>query len=223
MGLAVQPPLGLSDEEVSPIAQKISDEIGALGIMVVHADALDPACVPDPACVEQTRAGLPEAPSALLVVELVRVGPVLQLTASGAAGDVRAAGTNGLDDAQLAKGPVLPPELREWARALAAQNAATPPVDVKTVETELPPETRPPEDGGGLSPMRSGAIALLGVGVVAAVAGGIVAGTQESVLGDAASTGDAKSGARTLGLIGLAAAAVGAVGVAGGAALFILE
>jgi hypothetical protein len=229
VGLAVQPPVGLTDEEIGPIKDKISDEFSALGIMVVHADALDPTCAPDPACVEQTRAGLPEAPSALLVIEMLRIGPVLQLTATATAGELRATGSHGLDEAQIKKGPLLPADVRAWAKQLASQHSAATPTDTPptdTPPTDTPPSDTPPasaDEGGGLSAMRSGALFALGVGAVAIAAGAIVAGTQDAVLGDPASTGDDKEGARTLGLVGLGVLAVGIVGVGAGAALFLLE
>ena len=111
LGLAVQPAVGLSPEETAALVGRAQDELLKLGLSVVEAAAVDPACTPDPACVESARSAAAEPHDALLVLEFVRIGPVVQVTASGAAQEKRATGSASLDEQQVASGPVLPPEI----------------------------------------------------------------------------------------------------------------
>lgn len=212
VGLAVQPAVGLTPDEASALVGRVQDQLLKLGLSVVEAAAVDPACAPDPECVESARGAVPEPHDALLVVELVRIGPVVQVTATGAAGERRATGSASLDDAQLASGPVLPPAIEEWAKGLAP----APPV-VPTTEPET--ATVPFE----LTPMKSGALFAGGVGVIALGAGVILVATSEPVLQDPKSLGTEKEQARTLGLVGLGASVLGVAGVGSAVGLWLIE
>jgi hypothetical protein len=75
VGLAVQPAVGLTDDEVKAAHQKLSEELAGMGLTVVDADAIDSACLPDPSCVEGARTSAASPKPALVVVELVRIGP----------------------------------------------------------------------------------------------------------------------------------------------------
>ena len=191
VGLAVQPAVGLSPDETTALVARMQDELLKLGLSVVEAAAVDPACAPDPACVESARAGAPEPHDAMMVVELLRIGPVVQVTATGAAGEQRAMGSASLDEAQLQTGPILPPELAAWAKELAP----APPV----VPTTTPTTTTVPFE---LTAMKSGALFAGGVGVIALGAGTILVATSEPVQDQSRSA--PKEQARVAGLVGLA-------------------
>src|SRR5688500_13283572 len=107
LGLSLQPPVGVSAEEADVAHQKIVAELTSYGLAVTQLPAADAACVADASCVETARQALAEPVDAMLVVEFVRVGPVMQLTATGAAGEEKVNASWGLDEAQLASGPVL--------------------------------------------------------------------------------------------------------------------
>lgn len=209
VGLAVQPPVGLTDEEAAAAQKGLIAELAGLGVVVVAAPPVVPACVPDVACVESARKAAATQPRGLLVVELVRVGPALQLTATGAAGEARVTASHGLGEGQLEQGPLLPEEVRAWTRALApAPEAAPPPVAAPAP---------------AVPPMRMGAIGAAGVGALAVLAGAVLLSTSEPVLSDSKSSGPEKEQAVVLGWSGVATAAIGVVAVAAGVALFVLE
>lgn len=210
VGLAVQPPVGLTDAEAASAQKALAAELTSLGLVVVSAPAVDAACVPDPACVEAARSAAAAPLRALLVVELVRVGPVLQLTATGTAGADRVLGSHGLDEAQFKQGPLLPQEVRAWAEQLPPPAPTAPP----------PPS---PEPGLELSPLKIGAVGAASVGGLAVLVGAVLLATSEPVLGDKTSSGAEKEQAVALGWTGLAAGAIGVVAIGAGVALFVLE
>lgn len=212
VGLAVQPAVGLSPEEAGALVSRVQDELLKLGLSVVEAAAVDPACTPDPGCVEGARTAASAPHDALLVVELVRIGPVVQVTATGASGERRATGGASLDEAQLASGPVLPPEIAAWAKGLAPAPPLVP---------SGPPTTAPATFE--LTPMKSGALFAGGVGIIALGAGVILVATSEPVLEDPTSLGDAKEQARTLGFVGLGTGVLGVAGVGSAVGLWMLE
>jgi hypothetical protein len=218
VALAMQPSVGLSDDEITTFTQKLTDEIASDGCTVVTTESLDAACIQDPGCVESTRAGLLTPPAGLLAVELVRVGPVLQLTATGSAGAERGiSASHGLDEKQLAGGRLLPDQVHAWLRDVVASAAPVPVAPPPKVE-------EPPADTGfELTPLKSGGLFAGGVGAVALVAGIITIGAQEAVLSDAASKGEQKETAHVVEWVGVGAAVLGVAGVAGGVALFMLE
>ncbi len=211
LGLAVQPAVGLSLEEVATIVGRMRDELGALGVAAVAAAPVDPACAQDPACLEGARTSVAPPTDGLVVVELLRIGPVVQVTATATAGEQRATGTASLDEAQLASGPVLPAEIAAWATTLApAPPVVTPPVAEAPTTFEL-------------TPMKSGALFAGGVGIIALGAGVILVATSEPVLEDPTSLGAEKEQARTLGLIGLGSSVLGVAGVGTAAGLWLIE
>lgn len=212
LGLAVQPAVGLSIEEVAAIVGRMRDELGAVGVSAVAAAPVDAACTPDPACLESARTSVAPPTDGLLVVELLRIGPVVQVSATASAGEQRAAGTASLDEAQLASGPVLPAEIAAWAKTLVP---APPPV-VGPPVTEAPTTFE-------LTPLKSGALFAGGVGVIALGAGVILVATSEPVLQDPKSLGSAKEQARALGLVGLGASVLGLAGVGVAAGLWFIE
>lgn len=212
LGLAVQPAVGLSPEEAAALVGRAQDELLKLGLSVVEAAAVDPACTPDPACVESARSAAAEPHDALLVLEFVRIGPVVQVTASGAAGEKQATGSASLDEQQAASGPVLPPEIGQWALGLAPPPPVVPVTEPTTTTTTFE-----------LTPMKSGALFAGGVGVIALGAGVILVATSEPVLQDPKSLGAEKEQARTLGLVGLGATVLGVAGLGSAAGLWFLE
>lgn len=213
VGLAVQPAIGLDAEEAASLVGRVHDELLKLGFSVVESAAVDPACAPDPACVEGVRTAAAEPHAALLVVELVRIGPVVQLTATGAAGPHSATASASLEDAQLASGPVLPPDIAAWAEQLAPAPVIVP----------KPPEPLTTTTPFELTPMKSGALFAGGVGVIALGAGIILVATSEPVLQDAKSLGAEKEQARTLGLVGLGATVLGVAGVGSAVGLWLID
>ena len=213
LGLAVQPAVGLSPEETAALVGRAQDELLKLGLSVVEAAAVAPACTPDPACVESARSAAAEPHDALLVLEFVRIGPVVQVTASGAAQEKRATGSASLDEQQVASGPVLPPEIGQWAQGLAPPPPVVP----------VPEPTATTTTTFELTPMKSGALFAGGVGVIALGAGVILVATSEPVLQDPKSLGAEKEQARTLGLVGLGATVLGVAGLGSAAGLWLLE
>ncbi|MCC7072350.1 MAG: hypothetical protein IT383_13560 [Deltaproteobacteria bacterium] len=211
LGLAVQPAVGLSLEEVAAIVGRMRDELDAVGVSAVAAAPVDAACTPDPACLEGARTSVSPPTDGLLVVELLRIGPVVQVTATATAGEQRAAGTVSLDEAQLASGPVVPAEITAWAKTLAP---APPPVVAPVTEAPTTFE---------LTPMKSGALFAGGVGVIAFGAGVALVATSEPVLEDPKSLGSAKEQARTLGLVGLGATVLGLAGMGAAAGMWFIE
>jgi hypothetical protein len=120
-------------------------------------------------------------------------------------------GSHGFDEKQFAQGPLLPDDVRTWARNLVPK--AAPP----------PPPPPPKKEEPALKPMQMGAIAAGGVGAVALIAGVALAATNNGVLEDAGSTGDEKEGARTMGWVGVGSTVVGVAALGAGAGLFFLE
>jgi hypothetical protein len=214
VGLVAQPAVGLSPDEATALFARVQRELQALGLSVVEAPAVDPSCVQDAACVEQTRAAATSPLDALLVVELLRVGPVVQVSATGAGGEQHATGSVSLDEGQLKAGSVLPPAIAEWAKALAPPPPKVPPPTTTPTPTEAPFE---------LTAMKSGALFAGGLGVVALGAGVLLVATSEPVLEDASSLGKEKEQARTLGLIGLGATVLGVAGAGSAVGLWLVE
>src|SRR3989304_2286514 len=87
VGLGVQPAVRLSPPGAGARVSRGQDELLKLGLSVVEAAAVDAACTPDPGCVEGARTAASTPHDALLVVELVGIGPVGQVTATGAVGE----------------------------------------------------------------------------------------------------------------------------------------
>ena len=83
---------------------------------------------------------------------------------------------------------------------------AAPPATATTPGPLTPPG---PEAAQPWSTQLLVGVGLGGVGLIVALAGGLLAANRSSVLGDPASTGDAKASARTQGLVSLSAVAVG--------------
>jgi hypothetical protein len=239
IALALQPAVGMTDSEVANAKTKIQAELTAAGVATTDAQPVEPACVPDPACVEQQRtaASVP----ALLVVEMVRLGPVVQLTATGSAGTKLATGTHGIEEGQLQKGKLLPENVMAWAKSLGPP-AVTSSVDdgsatnnnagkgagnagnasnagnAGTAEAKV----KKPGAAWPFTTMQTVGVVAAGVGVIALATGVILVGTSEPVLEDVKSTGTAKENARTLGWVGVGAATLGVVGVAAGAVCFFV-
>lgn len=211
VGLAFQSPVGLSDEEAARTQQALLDELAGLGISVEPSPPLDSVCAADLDCVENARAGAATPLLGLLVVELVRLGPVTQLNAVGASATAKVTASRNLEEAELQTGPLLPDNVRAWLKAIRAPRAP--------VREARPPA---PKKSDGFTGMQIGAIAAAGGGAVALIAGGALIGVSESTLTNPKSVGDEKSGAIGLGWTGVGATALGAVGIAAGAALFFL-
>ena len=192
---------------------RIAGELEGLGALVDgSAPPVDPACVPDPACVEAARVALPSQPAGLIVVELLRVGPVVQLTASAAGPAGGASGSHGLDPDQLASGPLLPPDVRAWASGLVPVLAPEPP-------PPPPPTPAPPL----LSPLQTTAAVVAGAGAVVALVGVVLIVINAPVLEDPDSLRAEKEAAAPAGLVGIGAAVVGLALVGAGAAIFVSE
>lgn len=209
LAVAFQPPIGLSDAETATAEHLINAEVAALGLDVMSAAAVDPACVPDVACVEAARAA--SGQKALLVVELARVGPVVQLTATGAAAAGGATGARGLTDDELAHGPLLPDGVRAWVKELGAPPPAPPPPPAVT-KAPLP-----------FTAAQSGALFAAGLGGLAFVGGAILTAGSESVLETGNAPAAEKAQAVTSGWIGVAATVVGVGALGGAAALFLWD
>ncbi len=216
VGLALQPSVGFSDKEVGEVSVELEKELAALGAVVVAAPAVDPPCGPDAGCVERARVVLTDPPAALLVVDLVRVGTVMQLTATGAGGDKEVSANIGFGDKEMKEGPLLPDDVRTWVKAVA-------PVHVEVDHGAAHEGDKVPAAGGvELTPMQSGALFAGGIGLLALAAGGILVGTSEPVLEDKTSTGPDKEQAVTLGWVGVGSTAAGVVGLAAGAVLYFV-
>lgn len=215
VAVAFQPPVGLTEEETTSARARLMEEVAA-SADVISAEPLDPACVTDPACVETARAGLPDAPTGLVVVEFVRVGPVVQVTATVGAPNGGVTGSHGLDDEQLAKGIILPPSVHAWVAKLSEPDVPLPP-------PPAPPPPPPPAPGEGLSTMQIASIAVGGAGAALLLIGGVLVATNEPVLEDPDSAGVDKERAATGGFAGVAAAVVGVALVGTGVGLFLTE
>lgn len=152
IAVAFQTMAGLTDDEAALARARVTDEIQALGALVLAAPEVEPGCALDAACVDGARARLPSQPEALIVVELVRVGPLLQLMASASAQGSLVSGSHEIDNDALALGTLLPSNIRTWIAALVAQPAAEAAAPIVTATS-----TNVAENGG-----------LFGVGVVIA-------------------------------------------------------
>jgi hypothetical protein len=228
VGLAIQPSVGLSEAEATTVKTRITSELTGFGLQVVDIEPADPACVADASCVENARQALAEPKDAMLVVEMIRVGPVIQLTATGAAGEEKMNSSHSLDEQQLAQGPVLPDQVRPWAERIArrAANNAPPDLGDKNPDNGDKPDPDPKKNDTAfppLTPLKSGALFAGGVGVIALGAGVILVATSEPTLQNPASLGTEKEQARTLGFVGLGAGVVGVAALGGAAGLWLLE
>lgn len=187
--IILQPAIGLGDEETEQASSRLLQEVEGAGVVVMgSAPLVDAACAADPLCLERARLSQPLPPAGLIVVELLRIGPVVQLTATATGGGRSIAASMVLNADQLASGPLLPSEVRAWLVSLRPARSAVPP----------PAASRSP-----LS------LIVVTVGGAAALGGALVVASNELVLEDQKSLGDGKVNAIVAGRLGLAATLVG--------------
>lgn len=219
--------VGVDDAHRPALSERALTEARALGEVVAVLPCTDEACW-------MARAAETGA-HVILDVRVVRAGPVAQVSTTlwGADGKELAREDHVLDaDAFPGGGALLAPTFLEQARVHLPQGVATPPT-----EGDRPGDaTGPSSSGDGRAPgtvedepllplwtaIGFGGALVAAVGFAAVVAGVAVAGTQEGVLIDATSNGEAKQNALLLIPAGLGGAALGvAVAALGGTAAIV--
>ena len=123
VGLVLEAPMGLSDDDRSGALQQLSAELSALGLKVKATPALGGACAGNSACVETARLALAEPLDALMLVEFVRVGGLTEITAPASAGAARVSARRSFDG-EHSEVPMLSDEVVAWARAVVAHHTA---------------------------------------------------------------------------------------------------
>lgn len=214
---------GMSEEDAAASQRRIEEELVLMGAQpVVRETAAEAACFDDAACVGE----LAGEHAAVLHVELLRVGPLVQVTARlfDPEGKTlfetdRSVNAEGI----AATGTMLGPEIAPHIRGLGA---AAPSEEPKP-EPE-PPAPAAPSDGGSLFlPLVAVGGTLAGVGLLVAAGGGIVAVERTATAYTPTTPGEDKAIALAVAPWAVGAAAFGLVLAAAGggvlAAAFVLE
>ncbi len=228
VALALQPVVGVADADAAAatadLERQLLAELQALGVSARATDALDTECAGDAACMSTTRSALSAQLGvnidALIVVEVIRAGPVLQVAAAGSGAGAPATGMHSVDDVQQ-RGGVLPPSIVAWLKVQlpAARPPTAPPAGALVQQTATPPT----DDGFTLPAAAIAGVGVAAVGLAAIVGGGALALTREPVLNDPASSGADKASAVMLGRVGLLVGGAGLVATAAGVTLFVVE
>jgi hypothetical protein len=216
--------VGLADDETDIFRQRLEQEFSAAGIKAVAADPpIEAACYDELECIA-TAVG---DRAAVMDVELVRVGPFLQVKVRmwDAEGNILE-DEDGMEDAEVFRegGAILPATVPDAIGATGAPVAEEDEYDEPTTVTEefAPAAAEEPSETEG-DPM----LGYAGIGVAvlggALTAGGVaIAVLEMSTLEDATSLGADKERARVLGPVGLIMAGVGVIALGGGGTLATL-
>jgi hypothetical protein len=222
--------VGLADDETESFRARLEEELAASGIRAVPAEpAIEQDCYDELECIANAVAGR----KAVVDVELVRVGPFLQVKVRmwDAEGNVME-DEDGMEDAEAFRegGAILPHTFAERLGATPPpeggyaeeEDEVTSPDDTTVTEEFAPaPVEQPPETEG--DPLLGYAgVGVAVVGGLLLAGGGLIALNEMFVLENAETLGDEKERARVLGPVGLVAAGVGVLAVGGGGALATL-
>ncbi len=206
---------GMSADDLAAIEARVGEELTLMGATMVRGEPPAAGCLDDAPC----RLGLVEGAAGALALELVRVGPILQVKA-------RLFGPDGAErkwierDVQIdgvsGAASLLGPEMAGEIRALLS--SAAPPV---TVPADPAPASEPAEEGGSILPwvLAGSGFGVLGLGAVVSVAGVGVALWQTLTAYTAATPGDQKATALIVAPVGVGAAIAGVVVIAVGGAV----
>lgn len=214
--------VGLSEGESATYRARLEEELAAVGVRLVEPELpLDPSCYDELECLEAAPAGK----DGLVDVELVRVGPFLQVKFRLWGAEAEALlDEEGMQDADaLASGGALvPAELVEriGASGQPLESLAPPPSSVTEELVTAPVEQ--PDDPEGVPVLGYSGIGVAVLGGALLVGGGLLALSEMAVLENATTLGPEKERARVLGPSALVAAGVGAVVLGGGGALATL-
>lgn len=216
--------VGLADDETEVFRQRLAEEFENAGIVAEPADPpIEASCYDELECIGRAVGDN----AAVLDVELVRVGPFLQVKvrAWDAQGNI-IEDEDGMEDAEVFRegGAILPPAFPDRVGASGA------PVDTgleddgyeepSTMTEELaPPPVEEPEDPEGDPLLGYAGVGVAVLGGVLAAGGAAVAVSEMLTLEDATSLGPDKERARVLGPVGLVMAGVGVLALGGGGAL----
>lgn len=215
--------VGLTDEETTSYRARLEEELNAIGVALREpASPIGVECYDDLACLESA----PGDTKGLLDVELVRVGPFMQVkfrfwdTAAELALD-----EDGMEDAEefASEGKIVPAMFAERVGASGspiaqAEEVSEPEPTQVTEEIQTAPAEEP-SDPEEMPVMGYAGIGVAAVGGLVLLGGSLLALNEASVLENAQSVGTDKERARVLGPSALVAAGVGAVVLGGGGAL----
>ncbi len=217
--------VGLSDEETSRYRARLDEELNAIGVALQEPEtAIDVDCYDDLACLGSA----PGQTAGLVDVELVRVGPFMQVKFRFWNRETELLlDEDGMEDAEefAAGGKLVPALFQERVGAsgqpiAAGENTVADSSDPTTVTEEFAPA--PTEQPAGPEPLPVLGYTGIGVAVLGGVlvlGGGLLALNEMTVLENAQSLGGDKERARVLGPSALVAAGLGAVVLGGGGAL----
>jgi hypothetical protein len=217
--------VGLADDETDMFRQRLEDEFKNAGIVAEPADPpIDASCYEELDCIARAVGDN----KAVVDVELVRVGPFLQVKVRvwDVEGNILE-DEDGMEDAEVFRegGAILPPALPDRLGASGSPVADSGSDDggyeePTTMTEELAPApVEEPSDPEGDPLLGYAGIGVAVLGGVLAAGGTAVAVTEMLTLEDATSLGADKERARVLGPVGLVLAGVGVVALGVGGAL----
>jgi hypothetical protein len=248
--LAPLPGVGLSKSDVKKTLQKASAELAAAGYEVIVVDDVAPECAGEAACLDRVRVG---AGAALLVtLELLRVGPVVQVASSlqGPGAWVQGQRTSGVTP--WSEPRVLPDDVYAQAAARVPAAAAVAAPSEPAAEssssssdssdssdssglsdssavptTAAPAHGQPSADAeppapSALSPAQAAGVGVGGLGAAVVVVGLVVSAAQYATMNDPRSLGSAKEDAVVPFWVGVGVAGTGVAALVAGVAVAVV-
>lgn len=216
--------VGLSDEETETYRARLEEELNAMGVLLkAPATDIDVSCYDDLECLQSA----PGDTKGLLDVELVRVGPFMQVKFRFWNPETELLlDEDGMEDAEsfASESKLVPEEFAERVGASGQPVAPTSDDDGEDTDTQVTEEITAPAPVQPSSEEEPPVLGYAGIGVavlggVLLVGGGLLALNEMSVLENAQSLGADKERARVLGPSALVAAGIGAVVLGGGSGL----
>lgn len=213
--------VGLTDDESATYRAHLEQELNAIGVALVEPEVpIEPTCYDDLDCLTAA----PGQTGGLIDVELVRVGPFMQVKFRFWDRDTELLlDEDGMEDAETfaSEGKIVPALFAERAGASGQPLAGASGDEGATEVTEVlaPAPVEQPSDPEEVPVLGYTGVGVAVLGGVLVVGGGLLALNEMTVLENARTLGDEKERARILGPSALVAAGVGAVVLGGGGAL----
>ena len=217
MRLAMATAEGMTADDLGAIDSRISEELALMGAEMVSGDAPDEGCLEDAVCSKAWVNGLAGG----LVLELVRVGPILIVTSHLVGPDgakrhqaEREIQTEGFSGSASLLGAEMAAEIRLLASASQGGAAAT---------GEPSQLSEHPTQNGSLLPWVAvgGGLGLAGLGVLTSIGGVSVCLWQTLVAYAPGTLGSSKASALIVAPVAAGVALLGAVGLVTGGTIVL--
>ena len=220
---------GLEKDAVKAANDRLEAELSAMGLLLVFLPPPKESkknCLETPACVRSLATGVKVA--SILNVQIVRLGPSVQVTARVLRADTGAEarrGTSSVDSANFPRGWNVRKDIGDMllavAGSLTSKKSAPTVVIAATPAASSGASAKPMTavSGSAPPPAKSSIVpwVVTGAGAILAAGGGTMALIDSRTLSDATAMGADKERARQLGRVGLGVMSVGvAVAVVGG-------